>query len=80
MNFGAEARSLFGQDRNILFRLLAPALWSPATLDSLSLRFVDMMRRNPAFVIRFGARGDRGSISPHNRNLVCGIDFLRLAR
>ena len=80
MNFGAEARSFLDQDRTILFRLLAPALWSPATLDPLSLRFVDVMCRNPAFVIRFGARGNRGSISTHHRNLVCGINFLRLAR
>lgn len=73
-------RSSLSQDRIILLRLLAPALGSSATLDSLSLRSVDMMCRNPAFIVRFGARGNGGSISPHNRNLVCGINFLRLAR
>ena len=72
--------SLIGQDRIILFRLLAPALGSPATLDPLSLRLVDVVRRDPAFIIRFRARGNRRSIGSHNRNLIRRIDFLRPAR
>lgn len=77
---GRTLRSLLGQHRTNLFRLLAPALGSPATLDSLSLRLVDVVRGDPAFIIRFGARGDSRSVGSHNRNLVRGINFLRLAR
>lgn len=76
----AQSKSLLGQDRAILFRLLAPALGSSATLDSLSLRPVDVVRRNPAFVVRLRTRSDRRSIGSNHRNLIGGIDFLRLAR
>ncbi len=76
----ADSWSLLGPYTTILFRLLALALGSPATLDSLSLRSVDVVRRNPAFIIRFRTRGNGRSISSHNRDLVGGIDFLRLAR
>ncbi len=72
----AEPNSSPGQDRIILFRLLALALGSPATLDSLSLRLVDVMCRDPAFIIRFRARGNRRTIGSHNRNLIRGINFL----
>lgn len=75
-----DSRSLLGQDRTILFRLLAPALGSPASLDSMSLGPIDMVRRNPAFIIRFRARGDRRSIGSQDGDLVRGVDFLRLAR
>ena len=77
---GQTFRSLLGQPRTILFRLLVPALGSPATFDSLSLRFVDVVRRDPAFIISFRARGYRRTVGSYNRNLVRGINFLRLAR
>ena len=39
-----------------------------------------MVGWDPAFVISFGARGNRRSISTNNRNLISRVDFLRLAR
>lgn len=76
----ANLQSSLGQDWIILFRLLAPAFRSPTTLDSLGLRLVDVVRRDPAFIIRFRARGNRRPIGSHNRNLVRGVNFLRLTR
>lgn len=60
---------------------LAPALGPrPAALDSLGFWPVDVVRRNPALVIRLGAAGDRGSVGPYNRDLVRRINFLRSER
>ena len=39
-----------------------------------------MVRRNPAFIVCFRARGNRRSIGTQNGDLVSGVDFLRLAR
>lgn len=77
---GAGFKSLPGPPKTTLLRLLTLAFRSPATLDSLSLRLVDVVCRNPAFIIRFGARGNSRPIGSYNRNLVCGINLLRLAR
>ena len=73
---GTGSRSLLGQHKTILLGLLALALGPPTTLDSLGLRFVDVVRRNPAFIICFRARGNSRSIGSNNRDLVGGIDFL----
>ena len=73
---GADSKLMLCPQRNILFRLLALALGSPAAFDSLSLRPVNVMRRNPAFIVRFRARGHGRSISSNHRDLVRGIDFL----
>lgn len=75
-----DSKSFLGQDRTILLRLLAPAFGSPATLDSLGLRLVDVVRRNPTFIISFRARGNCRSIGSHDGDLISGVDFLRLAR
>ena len=77
---GADSSSSLELGRKCLFRLLGPALGSPAALDSLSLGFVDVQCRNPRFVISFHTRGHRRSIGSHDGNLVSGVDFLRLAR
>lgn len=59
---------------------LAPAFRPrPAALDSLGLWPVDMVRRNPALIIRLGATGDRGSVSPYDRDLLRRINILRSA-
>lgn len=65
---------------NPLFRLLGPTLRSSTTLDSLSLRPVNVMRRNPALVVRRSFGGYSWSIGSHDRNLIGWIDWLRLAR
>lgn len=77
---GADSSSSLELGRKSLFRLLGPALGSPAALGSLSLRLIKMMCRDPALIIRCRARGHRRSIGSHDGNLVSGVDFLRLAR
>ena len=61
-----------------LLRLLALALWSSSTLHPLSLGPVDMMRRNPTFVVRFRARSHSRPIGSDDRNLIRGVNLLGL--
>ncbi len=67
-------------DEGFLLRLLALALRSSATLDSLSLGPIDMMRGDPALVICRGFRSHRWSISSDYGDLISWINLLRLAR
>lgn len=60
---------------------LAPAFRPrPAALHSLGFWPVDMVRRDPALVIRLRAAGDRGSVRPYDRNLLRRINFFRSTR
>ena len=58
--------------------LRSPTL-RPSTSHPLGLRPLQVLCRNPALVIRFGAARDSGAVSAHNSSLIGRIDLLRLA-
>ena len=77
LEFLSPRFKIFGADGGIyLFRLLAFALGSCSTLDPLSLWSVDVMSRNPALIICFGARGHRRSIRSKDGDLIGWINLL----
>lgn len=67
------------QRQKSLLGLLAPALGPPSALHPLSLRPVDVMRGDPAFIIGHSARSNSRPISAENRDLVGWVDLLGLA-
>lgn len=70
----------FNSSRKLLLRLLAPALWPCTALDPLCLRPVDVMCRDPAFIISRCFRSHRWSVGSNYRDLITRINLLRLSR